>query len=90
MKFIAKTSAPDGMIIDNLGNLFLADLENNKIIKLDVSSGNTTVAAEGEKVKWADTFSIYNNELFYTNSRINEAKGDISEMEFSINKIKIN
>ena len=90
VKFIAKTSAPDGMIIDNLGNLFLADLENNKIIKLDVSSGNTTVAAEGEKVKWADTFSIYNNELFYTNSRINEAKGDISEMEFSINKIKIN
>ena len=30
VKFIAKTSAPDGMIIDNLGNLFLADL---KIIK---------------------------------------------------------
>lgn len=90
VKFIAKTSAPDGMIMDNSGNLFLADLENNKIIKLDVSSGKTTVAAEGEKVKWADTFSIYNNELFYTNSRINEAQGDISEMEFSVNKIKIN
>lgn len=90
VKFIAKTSAPDGMIMDDSGNLFLADLENNKIIKLDVSSGKTTVVAEGEKVKWADTFSIFNNELFYTNSRINEAQGNISEMEFSINKIKIN
>ncbi|EPR72766.1 hypothetical protein ADIWIN_2238 [Winogradskyella psychrotolerans RS-3] len=88
VKFIAKTAAPDGMIMDTSGNLFFSDLENNKIMKLNVSSGKTTVAAEGEKVKWADTFSIYNNELFYTNSRINETQGDISEMVYSINKIK--
>lgn len=90
VKLIAKTSAPDGMIIDSLGNLFLADLENNKIMKLDISSGKISVVAEGEKIKWADTFSINNNELYFTNSRINEAQGNISEMEFSINKIKIN
>ncbi len=90
IKFVAKTAAPDGMIIDESGNLFFADLENNKIMKLAISSGKITVAAEGDKVKWADTFSIYNNELFYTNSRINETKGDISEIEFSINKLKIN
>jgi hypothetical protein len=45
------------------------------------------VFAEGEKIKWADTFSIYNNELYYTNSRINEANADISEMEFGIYRI---
>lgn len=90
VKLIAKTSAPDGMIIDSFGNLFLADLENNKIMKLEISSGKTSVVAEGEKIKWADTFSIYDNELYFTNSRINEAKGDISKMDFSINKIKIN
>ncbi|SNR16453.1 L-dopachrome tautomerase-related protein [Tenacibaculum jejuense] len=90
VKFVTKTAAPDGMIIDELGNLFFADLENNKIMKFTISSGNITVVAEGSKVKWADTFSIYKNELFYTNSRINEAKEDISEMEFTINKLRIN
>jgi len=90
VEHIAKTSAPDGMILDKLGNLFFGDLENNKIMKLNISTGETTTVAQGDKIKWADTFSIYNNELFYTNSRINEAQGDISEMEFSINKIKIN
>lgn len=90
VKLVAKTSAPDGMIIDSSGNLFLADLENDKIMKFNISSGKISVVAEGEKVKWADTFSIYGNELYYTNSRINEAQGDISKMEFSINKFKIN
>jgi len=90
VKFITKTSAPDGMIMDELGNLFFADLEKNRIIKLEISSGKTTVIAEGKKVKWADTFSIHNNELFYTNSKINEAKGDISKIEFSIHKVRIN
>jgi sugar lactone lactonase YvrE len=90
VKLIAKTSAPDGMIIDPTGNLFFADLENQKIMKLAISSGKISVVAEGENIKWADTFSIYKDELYFTNSRINEAKGDISEMEFSIHKIKIN
>ncbi|MCL7763414.1 major royal jelly family protein [Polaribacter sp. Z014] len=90
VKLITKTSAPDGMIIDSSGNLFFADLENQKIMKLDISSGKISVVVEGEKIKWADTFSIYKDELYFTNSRINEAKGDISEMEFSIHKIKIN
>lgn len=90
VKLVARTSAPDGMIIDKSGNLFFADLENNKIMKLEISSGIISVFAEGKEIKWADTFSIYNNELYFTNSRINEAKEDISEMEFSINKVKIN
>lgn len=89
VQLVSKTSAPDGMIIDNSGNLFFADLEHNKIMKLDIATGEISVLAEGEKIKWADTFSIYNKELYFTNSRINEAKGDISEMEFSINKVRI-
>ena len=89
VKFIKKTPAPDGMIIDKLGNLYLADLENNKIIKLETSTNNIKVFAEGPKVRWADTFSIYKNNLYYTNSRINEVNGSINNLEFTINKIKI-
>lgn len=89
VKLIAKTTAPDGIIFDQSGLLFLADLENNKIMKFNISNGKISVFAEGEKIKWADTFSIYNDELYYTNSRINEVKGDISNMEFTIHKMSI-
>lgn len=90
VELVAKTPAPDGMIIDKTGNLFLADLENDKIMKFEISNGVLSVFAEGKEVKWADSFSIYNNELYFTNSRINEASGDISQIKFSINKIEIN
>lgn len=89
VQFIAKTSAPDGMIMDQAGNLYLGDLEHNKIMQFDTKTKKMSVFLKGKKVKWADTFSIYNNELYYTNSRINEAGNDISSMNFTIYKIKL-
>lgn len=89
VQFIKKTPAPDGMILDKSGNLYLADLENNKIMRLKTSTNQIEVFVEGEKVRWADTFSIYNNELYYTNSRINEVKDGIENLDFTINKIRI-
>ena len=88
VRFIAKTSAPDGMILDANGNLYYADLEHNKI-QYRQADGSISTLVEGDKVKWADTFSIYNNELYFTNSRINEISGDISEMEFTLNKVTL-
>ncbi len=88
VQFIKKTGAPDGMIFDDAGNLYFADLENNKINYL-TPTGDIKTLLEGDDVKWADTFSIYNGYLYYTNSRINEVKGDISAMEFTINKVAL-
>ena len=88
VRTIATTPAPDGMIFDSKGNLYMADLENNKIV-YRTPRGELKTLCEGEHVKWADTFSIFDGYLFYTNSRINEVKGDISGLSFSINKIKI-
>ena len=85
---VAKTAAPDGMIFDDKGNLYFADLENNKIQYL-MPNGNINTLCEGEKIKWADTFSIYNGYLYFTNSRINETQNGVSDLIFSINKIKI-
>ncbi|QXP55649.1 SMP-30/gluconolactonase/LRE family protein [Cellulophaga sp. HaHa_2_95] len=82
----AKTSAPDGMIFDKNGNLYYADLENNKIMYRE-PNGSVHSLLEGDKVRWADTFSIYDNHLYYTNSRINEVTADISEMEFTVNRV---
>ncbi len=84
----ATTPAPDGMIFDEAGNLYMADLENQKIVYL-TPAGELKTLCEGEAVRWADTFSIYQGELYYTNSRINEVKGDIADMVFDIRKIKL-
>lgn len=86
VKLEAKTAAPDGMIFDQSGNLYYADLENNKI-QYRKPDGSIHTLVEGDKVKWADTFSIYNNYLYFTNSRINEVTPDISEMSFTVNKV---
>ena len=85
---MAKTAAPDGMIFDKGGNLYFADLENHSIIKLDPDL-NQTIITQGDAIKWADSFSIYDGWLYFTNSRIHEARGDIKDMEFTINKIKL-
>lgn len=85
---VVKTGAPDGMIFDSKGNLYLANLENQTIDMLSIT-GKLDTLVKGEAVKWADTFSIYNDELYYTNSRINEVTGDISDMEFTIYKTTI-
>jgi len=82
------TPAPDGMIFDGKGNLYIGDLEHHKIVYLK-PSGDMGTLYRGEDAGWADTFSIYNGYLYFTNSRINEAKGDVSELGFTISKIKL-
>lgn len=88
VQLIAKTAAPDGMIFDSEGNLYFADLESDKINYL-TPKGKTKTLLEGPLVNWADTFSIYDDYLYYTNSRIHEAKEDISKLKFTIRKVKL-
>ncbi|GLB51066.1 hypothetical protein NBRC110019_01050 [Neptunitalea chrysea] len=85
---VATTGAPDGMIFDQQGNLYLANLEKDAIDYL-TPKGELKTLLSGAQVKWADSFSIFNGYLYYTNSRINEVKGTINDMEFTIYKVKI-
>lgn len=87
--FQIRTGATDGMIMDSIGNLYFADLENDRIQYLTSDRKEIKTLIEGNKVRWADTFSIYKGYLYYTNSRINEASGDISLLEFTVNKVKL-
>lgn len=87
--FKMRTGAPDGMVMDENGNLYFGDLEKGQIKYITPNRKHIKVLLEGDAVKWADSFSIYNGYLYYTNSRINEARGDISDMEFTINKVRL-
>lgn len=87
--FRIRTAAPDGMIMDAKGNLYFADLEHHKIQYLSPDRKEIRTLVEGKDVRWADTFSIHDGWLYYTNSRIHEANGDISDMVFTINKVRL-
>lgn len=84
-----KTPAPDGMIIDDKGRLYMGDLEKSEVIYLTPDRREIRTLARGGNISWPDTFTIYNGELYFTNSRIHEAVGDISDMEFTVDKIKL-
>lgn len=87
--FRMKTPCPDGMIMDENGNLYMGDLEKSAVVYLTSDRTEIHTLVEGGNISWPDTFAIYNNELYFTNSRIHEATGDISEMTFPVDKVKL-
>lgn len=87
--FRMKTPAPDGMIIDEKGNLYMGDLEKSAVVYLTPDRKEIRTLVQGGNISWPDTFTIYKNELYFTNSRIHEAVGDISEMQFPVDKVSL-
>lgn len=84
-----KTPFPDGMIMDDRGNLYMGDLEKGRIVYLTPDRKEIRVLASGDGISWPDTFSIHDGYLYFTNSRIQEATGDISNMEFTLKRVKL-
>lgn len=87
--FSMKTPAPDGMIIDPAGRLYMGDLEKSSVVYLTPGEKEMHTLVEGGDISWPDTFTISGDYLYFTNSRIHEAVGDISEMVFNVNRVKL-
>lgn len=87
--FSRKTPAPDGMIFDREGRLYMGDLEKSAVVYLTPDRSELRTLTQGGDISWPDTFTIHDGYLYFTNSRIQEAVGDISEMIFPVNKIKL-
>jgi len=82
---VTTTGAPDGLIYHD-GILYLADLEKQLVQYLTPDLTLHTLV-DGDAVNWADTFSIHNDSLYYTNSKIQDAGSDVSTMEFEVYKV---
>lgn len=87
--FRMRTPATDGMIMDQRGYLYMGDVERNEIVYFKPGRTKIRLLAEGGDICWPDSFAIYDGYLYFTNSRIPEAVGDISQMEFTVNKIRL-
>ncbi len=67
------TPAPDGMIFDRNGNLYMGDLERNAV-SYRTPRGEMKILIQDERIKWPDTFTIdQDNNLIFTDSLLHEA-----------------
>lgn len=87
VRMVAETGAPDGLFYHR-GNVYLADLERHLIQYLTPSLDLRTLVS-GDDVSWADTFGLYNNSLYYTNSKIHLAGEDVSDLSFEVFKVPL-
>jgi sugar lactone lactonase YvrE len=85
------TPAPDGMMFDKNGNLFMADLERNAI-SYRTPDGDMKILIQDERIKWADTFAIDNdNNLIFTDSLLQDTQPGqpVDDMTFRIYKVEL-
>ena len=88
---LGATPAPDGMIFDKKGNLYMADLERNAI-SYRTPQGEMKILIQDERIKWPDTFTIDSkNNLIFTDSLLQEASvgKSVDNMTFKIYKVAL-
>lgn len=67
------TPAPDGMIFDSNGNLYMADLERNAVA-YRTPAGEMKILVQDSKILWPDTFTIDRDQnLIFTDSLLSRA-----------------
>lgn len=62
----------DGMICDASGNLYLGDIQNSRILRVDPSTKKMTELARDTRLSWPDSYAIADGYLYITCSRIHE------------------
>lgn len=86
------TPAPDGMIFDEKGNLYMGDLERNAI-SYRKPSGEMKILIQDERIKWPDSLTIdrQRKNLIFTDSLLYDAKPgeDVDGMVFNIYRVKL-
>lgn len=85
---VATTPAPDGMVFDFRGYLYMADLEKHAIVYL-TPKGEIKTLIEDVNVGWADSFSIDGLYLYFTNSKIHQAKNGAEALTYPVYRIKL-
>jgi sugar lactone lactonase YvrE len=66
---LGRFTTTDGMIFDKAGNLYLGDLQNYSIVKIDKNHKMTTVVKD-ERLIWPDSYSIADGYLYISCSQI--------------------
>ena len=68
--YLGHISTADGLITDPEGNIYMGDLENNRIVIYNPNTQVKSILVEDERLQWADSFAIYNGFLYVACSQI--------------------
>lgn len=68
---LGRFNTTDGMIFDKAGNLYMGDLQNYSIVRLDKDL-KKTVLVKDERLIWPDSYAIADGYLYITCSQINK------------------
>ena len=74
---------PGDQLVSVQSAVAVGNLEGQAVV-LIIDDGRITRLVEGEDVGWADTFSAYDGYLYFTNSKLPEARQEVSGMSFPI------
>ncbi|HVI04639.1 MAG TPA: chitobiase/beta-hexosaminidase C-terminal domain-containing protein [Sphingomicrobium sp.] len=86
----ARLNAPTGTAVDNAGNLYIADDENNRLRKIDASTGIiTTIAGTGTAGHTGDGGPATGAELWWPYSIAIDASGNIYIGETGDNVVRV-
>jgi sugar lactone lactonase YvrE len=85
------TPAPDGMMFDTKGNLYMADLERNAVA-YRTPEGSMQILIQDERIQWPDTFALdQKNNLIFTDSLLQRAPAGApaDDLTFTIYKVAL-
>ncbi|OON67888.1 hypothetical protein B0919_16845 [Hymenobacter sp. CRA2] len=79
VEYLGDTNAPDGMIFDAAGNLYLTDVQNNAVTRI-TPGGELQLVAQDAQLKWPDSFSVGpDGALYVTTSQLHIPRAQRTE-----------
>ncbi|MFP5386563.1 MAG: L-dopachrome tautomerase-related protein [Bacteriovoracia bacterium] len=89
---LGTTPATDGMVFDNRGNLYMADLEKSSIT-YRTPEGEIKTLVKDNRLEWPDTFTVDErmNELIFTDSHLQSAEvgKSVEDITFTIYRVSL-
>jgi sugar lactone lactonase YvrE len=87
--------ATDGMEMDHDGNLYVGDIENDRIVKISPDLKMTTLVQDKDKLIWPDSYSIANGFLYISCSQIKfmpwfNNGSDLTHFPYQLYRLKLN
>jgi sugar lactone lactonase YvrE len=85
----ARVNSPQGVAVDSSGNVYIADTSNNRIRKIDVTSGNiSTVAGNGTGGYLADNVAATGTRINAPRGVVVDSSGNLYIADTSNNRIR--
>lgn len=84
----ASLTSPESVIVDNSGNLYIADTGTNRIRKVDANGIITTIAGNGNPAFWNDGALATSGELNWPNSLKLDSNGNLLICDYGNERIR--